>query len=164
MKKLLFAALAVLLLLNGCAGQNVRSQVSRELDIDVSGGTVVSSYDTHGWFGDGTLCVALRLEDDTVLEEIRSRGDWKALPLDETARALLYGITYEKDGQLYGIGPYLADENGKPLVPEVENGWYLLIDRQTDRGTELLKRGSFNLTLGLYDADTNTLYFCKLDT
>lgn len=162
MKKRLFAALAALLLLTGCAGQNVRSQVSRELDIDVSGGTVVSSYDTHGWFGDGTLCCAIQFEDGSVLEEIKKSGDWRS-PLDDTARELLYGVTWKQNGETFGRGPYLTDEGGEPLVPEIENGWYRLIDRRTGPAKEF-DGLVFNLTLGVYDVDTNTLYFCKLDT
>lgn len=30
-------------------------------------------------------------------------------------------------------GPYLTDNDGKPLVPEIQNGYYLLIDRQVEK-------------------------------
>ncbi len=39
MKKGLFAAVAALLLLTGCAGPDVLGQASRELGIDLPGGT-----------------------------------------------------------------------------------------------------------------------------
>ena len=58
----------------------------------------------------------------------------------------------------------LNDNEGHSIVPVIRNGYYRLIDRQKGAEGELLERYSFNLTLGLYDADTNTLYFCKLDT
>lgn len=61
-------------------------------------------------------------------------------------------------------GPFLADENGEPVVPEIQNGYYLLIDRHSDTKSNILERGSFNFTVGLYDTDNNTLYCCKLDT
>lgn len=51
---------------------------------------------------------------------------------------------------------------------ETQHGYYILIDRQVGNrktsGEDILQRNSFNFTLGLYDTDTNTLYFCKLDT
>lgn len=66
------------------------------------------------------------------------------------------------------IGPFLTDEEGNSLVPEIREGYYLLIDRQAEpgkaTGADMLHRSSFNLTLGLYDTVTQTLYYCKLDT
>ena len=58
--------------------------------------------------------------------------------------------------------------DGNPLIPEIRNGYYRLIDRQIKMGeasgADILHRNSFNFDLGLYDADTNTLYFCWMDT
>ena len=72
------------------------------------------------------------------------------------------------DNETERIGPYLTDQEGNPLVPEIENGYYRLIDRQVKEGwatgADILHRGSFNFTLGLYDADAELLYFCELDT
>ena len=62
------------------------------------------------------------------------------------------------------IGPFINDGNGNPLVREIQNGYYILIDRQEDQETDILDRPSFNVTVGLYDTDTNTLYCCTLDT
>ena len=66
------------------------------------------------------------------------------------------------------IGPFLTDSQGNSLVPDILNGYYILIDKYEvkDKAMEgdILHRGSFNFTLGHYDTDTNTLYFCKLDT
>lgn len=145
---------AALLALSACGTGDPGNEISRVLDIDLTGGKEVSSFDTHGGFhGDGTSCVVIRFEDDTVLEEIGSRADWKAFPLDETVRTLVYRVS-----------DLLHDENGDPLVPEIQNGYYLLIDRHGDKSQDILNRASFNFTLALYDADTDTLYYCKLDT
>lgn len=102
----------------------------------------------------------LSFNDDIVLEKIKNNTEWSAFPLDETVQTLVYGVETEttKDG------PFLTDENGKSLVPEIQNGYYCLIDRHSDTKAEILERNSFNFTLGLYDTDTNTLYFCELDT
>ena len=46
------------------------------------------------------------------------------------------------------------------------NGFYRLIDRHSDAGDgqNLLERASLNVTLAVYDADSDTLYFCEMDT
>ena len=49
-------------------------------------------------------------------------------------------------------------------LPEIQNGYYRLIDRHSDTDTGILDRYSFNFTLGVYDSDTNTLYCCEVDT
>lgn len=163
--KRLISAIGVLLvfafLLTACGPNSTRNAVSEALGVDASGGKEVSNYDTHSGNGDGASCVAIRFDDDAaVLEEIKGNAQWKDFPLDETVQALVYGVSDE----ISRMGPFLCDGAGKPLVPEIQNGYYLLIDRHADQGTDLLKRSSFNFTLGLYDADTNTLYFCRLDT
>ena len=94
------------------------------------------------------------------MEQIKASAQWGDFPLDGIVKALVYGISDETSS----IGPFLNDGNGNPLVPEILNGYYLLIDRHTDKETDILSRRSFNFTLGLYDADTDTLYYCKLDT
>ena len=62
----------------------------------------------------------------------------------------------------------MTDKDGNPLIPEIRNGYYRLIDRQIKKGeaagADMLHRSSFNFDLGLYDADTNILYFCQRDT
>ena len=131
------------------------------MGLDISNGEEISNYNTHGGFhGDGTTCIAYRFDDDTILEEIRISSEWSEFPLDDTVQALVYGLS---DGTTQ-IGPFLNDNKGHPIVPEIQNGYYLLIDRQNEAGTDILDRFSFNFTLGLYDTDTNILYFCELDT
>lgn len=60
------------------------------------------------------------------------------------------------------ISPMTAD----PLLPGIANGFYRLIDRHSDAGDgqNLLERASLNVTLAVYDADSDTLYFCEMDT
>ena len=157
--------------LAACGAKGVHAQVSEELGIDVSKGREISNYDSHGGFhGDGTTCIVFEFDEGTVLEEVKSNPAWKAFPLDETVQTLVYG-TADENGQ---IGPYLTKDSERDelftelLVPEIRNGYYLLVDRQEEpgmaAGADILHRGSFNFTLGLYDTDTDTLYFCKLDT
>ena len=66
---------------------------------------------------------------------------------------------------VYQTGPYLTGEEWDPLVPEIREGYYRLIDRHAQAGeSDILDRHSFNFTLALYDTETDTLYFCELDT
>lgn len=154
------ALLTLAVLLTACGLKSTQDTVSKALGFDVSRGKEVSNYDTHSGNGDGASCVVISFDDDTILEEIKRNAEWKPFPLDETVQSLVYGVSDAASS----IGPFLNDGNGNPLVPEIQNGYYLLIDRNTGKGADILNRGSFNFTLGLYDVDTNTLYFCKLDT
>ena len=97
---------------------------------------------------------------------IAANAAWTPLPLDETAQALAYGVTREDGGEVFSAGPYLTDDSGDPLLPGIANGFYRLIDRHSDAGDgqNLLERASLNVTLAVYDADSDTLYFCEMDT
>ena len=135
----------MLFTLTACGSEDPAEEISRALHIDVSAGEEISSSDTHGGFhGDGISCV----------------------PLDETAQALAYGVTREDGGEVFSAGPYLTDDSGDPLLPGIANGFYRLIDRHSDAGDgqNLLERASLNVTLAVYDADSDTLYFCEMDT
>ncbi len=164
MKRIVLSVGALFMLvfcLTACNSQEPKSDIANELGIDVSSGSEASNLDSHGGFhGDGTTYIVLNFPDNKILEQIKESTQWKSFPLDETARALVYGISDEESS----VGPFLSDESGNPLVPEIQNGYYLLIDRHSDKETDILKRASFNFTLGLYDTDTDTLYYCKLDT
>ena len=52
------------------------------------------------------------------------------------------------------------------MTAGIANGFYRLIDRHSDAGDgqNLLERASLNVTLAVYDADSDTLYFCEMDT
>ena len=164
-------AAALSLLLTACGSQTPQEEVSQALGIDVSSGQVISASDDHGGFhGDGTTFVQLQCSDGEALKQIEESGDWEAFPLDRTAQALVYGVTEETGTEETGIticqtGPYLNDSDGNPLVPEIQEGYYRLIDRHAQAGeSDILDRHSFNFPLALYDTETDTLYFCELDT
>ena len=162
MKKIFAISLVLvaLLVLVSCGSKmTAQDTISKELDLDVSGGKEVLNINTYSG-GEGTSCIAVTFDDDTILNLIKSNANWEAFPLDETLQTLVYGIENGTSKE----GPFLADENGDPVVPEIQNGYYLLIDRHSDTKTKILERGSFNFTVGLYDTDNNTLYCCKLDT
>lgn len=165
--KRIFCTLSIIafLILSACGAESLQSVVSGGLGIDASACGVISASDTHGGLhGDGITFIVLDCADGDVLNQIKEKSGWRAFPLDDTVKILVYGIENETER----IGPYLTDQEGNPLVPEIENGYYMLIDRQVKEGraagADILHRSSHNFTLGLYDADAELLYFCELDT
>ena len=153
-------AAALLITLSACGAVSPQETLSRELGVDLSSGTAFSSYDTHGGNGDGTSCTVLDFTDHSLAGQLEDASDWTPLPLDPTAQALVYGISEDT----VSIGPFLTDADGTPLVPEIQTGYYRLLDRQHNKEPPLLERFSFNFTLALYDTDTDRLYVCELDT
>ena len=142
------------------------AEVSRVLSINASGASVLASYDTHGGFhGDGTACTILRFPDSALDKTLSRSPLWHPLPLDQNLTVFAYGLSSET----FSAGPYLTDESGAPLLPQIKNGYYYFKDRHTDSTAPqstaaLLARASINATLAVYDADTRTLYYCDLDT
>ena len=173
-QRILSMMAALALLLSACGGGSARSvqdEIAGALDLDLSGCEVVSSWDDHGGFhGDGTAFVEMKCSGGGVLDQIIEDSNWKAFPLDGTAQSLVYGVTEQTGTEETGImvyqtGPYLTGEEGDPLVPEIREGYYRLIDRHAKAGeTDLLDRASLNFTLALYDTERDTLYFCEMDT
>lgn len=154
----IFASL--LMLFSACGAASPQETLSRELDLDLSAGEIISSYDTHSGNGDGTSCTVLDFTGHSLAGQLEDASDWTPFPLDSTVQALVYGISEDASS----IGPFLTDADGATLVPEIQNGSYRLLDRQTDTEEPLLERFSFNFTLALYDTDADRLYVCKLDT
>lgn len=159
---LFFRTISMLLLalcaFQGCANTEESAAVREaaySIGIDLSQGELVSTYDDHGGFhGDGTTCTIIQFSDDTLLEEIEEAGTWQSFPPDEAVNQLLYGN-------------YLYDtETQEKFVPPIENGYYLLKDRNTQAAEQpnIMKRSSFNFDLAVYDTDNRTLYFLVLDT
>lgn len=157
-------AIVLIMSMTACGKKSAQDIVSDALDLDVSDGVEASNVDTHGGFhNDGITSIVLTFNDDAVLKTIRDNSKWKTFPLDHTVQTLVYGV----QDKTSSYGPYLTDD-GEPLVPEIRNGYYLLIDRHAEKdketGADILNRHSFNFDLGIYDTDTDTLYFCRLDT
>ena len=164
-------ALLLAVLLAACSGtRSTPENVAQELGVSLPETVSVGYEDTHGGFhGDGISCYAYTFSDDSCLQQVSQADGWSAFPLDETAEALLYGITKETDSGTSYAGPFFTYENQDTcLVPPIENGYYCLVDRHSDAGTPgdegLLARGSFNCTMAVYDADAAVFYFCELDT
>ena len=150
--------------LAACGSQEPQEIVSEALGVDASTGSTMSSMDTHSGNGDGISCIVLHFDGNEMIKQIEADDAWQPFPLDETVQTLVYGVSDAESS----IGPFLTDEDGKALVPEIKNGYYRLIDRQVEQdtatGADILNRAAFNFTVGRYDTDTNMLYCCELDT
>lgn len=159
-KKLLSIAIILLsltLCLSACASAPPEDIVSESLDINASGAEELASTNSRGGIqGDGTTYIALKFQDNRLLNQIWGNSQWHSLPMDKKTQTLAYGFSDNEKS----VGPYLDDIE----LPEIQNGYYRLIDRHEEKGTDILERASFNFTLGIYDTDTKTLYFCAVDT
>lgn len=165
---LIFLILAVML--TACNGESAPlRQISDTLGADISSAAVLENLDTHGGFhGDGKTFLKLQFstsQSNTFCAEIQDSDYWHSLPLSENTARALYG-SY---GDGYSHAPLFQNDNGDPLLPEVENGYYFFCDRHSEAAdpaddSALHSRYSWNFTIAVYDADTMTLYYFELDT
>ena len=158
--KRIFSALCIIIalafLLGSCGYNDYRSKISKALGIDIPSGTPMKSIDTHGGFnGDGATWVSIGFTSGkNPIEQIKNNSDWKQLPLDEVAEFLAHDLKIQ------------LDKGEASLMPDVENGYYIVIDRhsQKNENDDILGRASYNFTIAIYDTDANILYYCEFDT
>ena len=158
---LFFLLTLPLWLLSGRDLPELRSQteiVSDVLDLDLSGCELQEQFDDHeGILQDGSTFCRFACGSDSVLTQLRADPRWRPLPADEPVKTILYGSAQR--------APLCAEG----MIPQIERGYFRLIDHQLETGRgvpegELLERFSYNFSLGLYDEDSNTLYYFRLDT
>lgn len=154
----LFALLATVTLA-GCHSASAAQVAAEQMDMEIPAQEFSVTYKDHGAFrGQGTSCTTLQFSDDAFLEKIQENGTWKSLPLDESTQNLVYGVV---DSDY--LGTPLTDEDGMPLIPEIENGYYLINEsKKTDEDTSFLMHTQ-DLFVSIYDADNRVLYHCTLD-
>ncbi len=147
------------------AGGELR-EISEALGADVTEGNVVESEDSHGGFhGDGMTFVVLHFDEGGLADQLEGLAGWHPLPLSENTEALAYGRDTE-DGRR---GPYLCDDEGQPVFPEIQNGYYYFRDRHTESKDvyddgDVFERSSYNFTMAIYDIDTDRMYYVEFDT
>lgn len=165
MRRIIVLMLLMILSLVGCGEKDIQGDISESLGIDVRG-TVLMDSDSHGGFhGDGMLFQQISFEDSKLTDEIKDNDGWKPMPLSQNMEALVYGIEVDTSS----IGPYLTDESGDTIIPDIQNGYYYLYDRHSESkdpfsDKDILNRTSFNFTLALYDSDNHVLYYVEFDT
>ncbi len=171
LKKIFCITGAVLLIgcLAACSSDSGTDDLSKTLGVDLSGGTVLSSEDTHGGFhGDGNAYIEMNFDDasgSALADTMADSSNWCAFPLSDNLQAIAYGRV---DGNAQ-YGPYIADDEGASIIPPIEHGYYYFYDRHSESSnpkddTELLIRSSLNFTIALYDTDNHKLYYYELDT
>ncbi len=168
MKKQTAIALILLLALltTGCTVMNTQKEAAAALGVELPRGEVISKTDSHGGFqGDGLEYTVIQFEEDVLKDQISGLEGWHELPLTDNVQILVYGLQEGHSIQ----GPFLKDQSGNTLVPEITNGYYFFQDRFTDAADpysdgELFDRGALNLTVAVFDTDTNRLYFIRFDT
>ena len=167
MKRLL-CILICLLCMAGCSSSgSITDEISKTIGIDLTNAEYATRIDTHGGFnGDGNTLVTMPIPSEAVLTQIESKDTWQSLPLSGNLTAIVYGTQTEWGHR----GPYITfDDSGTSAVPEITNGYYFFLDRHRERtdphdDTNVLSRASFNLTIAIYDLDTEILYYLELDT
>ena len=162
--RILFLALVAAILLVSCFGNGI----DEVFGIDVRSAEVVSDTDSHGGFlGDGERVAVLKFSDSSVEKEIEASPDWLPLPASDGVAAVIWGVEYESEGSVYGVGPFTLAE-----IPKVENGWYCFCDRSPEghalNGDPYGYPDGFtpplNFTFAVYDADEDILYYVESDT
>ena len=157
--RIIMALVALLMGLSG-TGLTLEEEIAETLGVQAQTGEIVYADDSHaGFHGDGEAFVILEFaEDDELVRSIEENAHWHELPMNEAERLLAYGPVVE------GLLP-----EAENLLPDVEEGWYRLIDRQIPAGEEadaerMMERYSYNFTLGVYDAARKRLYYVEIDT
>lgn len=121
MKKAVAIICAIIIFAFSLIGCGDKDTVAYNLKLNVSSGEVAESFDTHGGFnGDGATFAKIKFSDDSALTQIENNNVWMPLPSDETVQALLYG----------DYSGFVCDENGNSLIPEIKNGYSMLIDKK----------------------------------
>lgn len=153
----------------------VRSLVQGDLGLGLNVGGIAGFYDDHGgWLGDGETYIEIHDDTHQIAAEIAQRDDWSPMPVSRDVRILVYGIIERGEDIVTHYGPTLTNRNRKPWIPEIEHGFWILVDRQSeteqserrdpDRPSGIHNRYSYNLTVGIYDTDHSILYVLALDT
>lgn len=161
---LILAVLALVMYLGSLPPDPV-DVVAEALGVKLPRSEVLETVETHGGFhGDGETYVVIRFDED--VSSLLQGNYWHSLPLSENVSTVFYGR--ETESMTYGA--HLTDENGDPILPQIENGCYYFYDRNSqstdpaDDSDLFIPGRSFNYTAAVYDADTRTLYYFKFDT
>lgn len=147
--------------LAGCHSASAAEVAAEQMDAKIPAQEFSVDYKDYGAFrGQGTSYTSLQFSDDSFLEKIQEQDVWKPFPLNETTEELIYGVS---DSSLFGTP--LTDDEGAPLIPEIENGYYLVHEAadEEENTSNAFLRHTQNLTLSIYDSDSKTLYHCTLN-
>lgn len=159
-KKIIYLVFVAITILSGCANTTVDdvTYISEHIGIDISGSEIIEKTDTHGGFhGDGMMFVQIEIDNKNFEQELKKSGKWSQEP-SELTEILLYGNEE--------WSPYIADDNGKPLMKKIKNGYYFIINNtdSNEKESEWEEMSSVNVIVAVYDVDNNILYYYEIDT
>ena len=140
-----------------------KKYIFNQVGVDVSNAKLIYKYNNYsGFSGDVISCYIYEYSKNNSIEnDIKKIDTWKELPLSENCEKLVYGSKY--------IKPHISNQNQESFLEKVENGYYCFIDRHIDSknkldDTQIFERDSLNLTIAIYDIDTNKFYFLEMNT
>ena len=143
-----------LLLITGCSFNDRKELISSRLEMDLSNCTIASEKDTHGGFlGDGDYFAKIICTDK---EDSEIKSEWNELPLTDELRDVMNLVQCDGKG--------CKDAYEKYNIPDIENGYYLFVDRHEEKDKKFDERASYNFSLGIYDGDNKIIYYYELDT
>ena len=168
----------LILLGGGVSWGSDRRRELREMEektgVDLPRHEVYGYVDTYGgFFGDGDTVVTLTFSketDERLREQMETLPYWNSMPLSSNLHAFLYG------GYVDGRASYQTMWLPQTEWPEITQGYWYLLDESSEvtgdgdepgeahNDANLFKRGSFNVTVVVYDTENRTLYYYELDT
>lgn len=140
--------------------------VKEQININIPKPINIIYEDTHeGFHGDGKIFAKLEFaseDKENILEEFKDNVSWYKTPLSENINMFIYGGI--KNGVYYG-----CDVAKDFKIPQVENGYWYFVDHHSESDdsssdAKIFYRGSFNMTIAIYDIDKNVLYYVEFDT
>ncbi len=156
MKKLLI--ITSLLFLCACTNKS-ESEMLSIIEVDNSSCTVEKEVDTHsGFLGDGEYFARMVCTKITVAD---LSSHWKEMPLNEELNEALLLENCDSES--------CKDFYERYDVKENINGYYIFKDRHSEKENEydptpINERSSYNYTVGIYDVDTNKIYYFEKDS
>lgn len=143
-------------LLASCRVQDGLNTLCADVGLNLADAQFRSDDDSHGGFhGDGVRLAVLHFDEAADAALLDTVEGWSPLPLSDELDDMLYK-------QIEGIYP------SDVRIPRVEHGYWYFRDRYSAQSPDAEKpfteRYSYNFTAAVLDTDTNTLYYCEVDT
>lgn len=131
-------------------------EMSSELEVNIPITTKMEYKDNHGgFFCEGETIAIVNFTEkqaNNFYEKIKENEHWMEYPIDELIESHISNIEVEGT-----------------IIPKVENGYWFIKDRHKQAINEyyydqIYDRNSRNFSVGIYDVDSNTLYYFRQDT
>ncbi|MCD8050696.1 MAG: hypothetical protein LUE89_03335 [Clostridiales bacterium] len=133
---ILLLAIAVVTTMTGAGSEKSEFLSTFQLDTTTNNVQLQEVYNDRGWFGDGDALYQVTLGEDAAT----LTANWNDLPLSEDVETML---EWESD--------YIT-------LPDITEGKWMLVDRGED------SEYSTNVSLCVFDEETETAYYVTIDT